>query len=417
MIPSIADTAVETAVVFPQTTDDIITWEYFDRKSEYVQSTFSLKRNNEEHWKILLKRVTNSIIYDMNRQANDKGRVLEYREILFGHRRITPNGGLELSLHLRLEYKKIRGTQIKMDVKKHLVLRIPFLSPQYRELTHTEARSTLHLILPLSGKFEAFRSFLAQFENVCSDLSCNLVIILYDSPSYAATRQAIYDSPLAKSITVHQGKGEFSRALALHQGITSLSSGSLVLFIDVDIHFTREALDRVRLHTIQGEQMYFPIVFSQYDSRMVCGADHCSVSQQTSDSGYFRFFGFGIASMYKEDYLACGGFDLSIHGWGKEDVDLYSKVLKTNLTVIRSGDPDLTHIYHPVICDPNLNQDQAVMCLNSKAASFASKSSLAEIYFLHYRDKNLQNMLNGKLQVTTKSQTTRKTHQDSAPPR
>lgn len=43
------------------------------------------------------------------------------------------------------------------------------------------------------------------------------------------------------------------------------------------------------------------------------------------DVGYWRNFGFGIVSMYKSDLELVGGFDISIQGWGKEDVDLYIK--------------------------------------------------------------------------------------------
>ena len=37
-------------------------------------------------------------------------------------------------------------------------------------------------------------------------------------------------------------------------------------------------------------------------------------------------FGYGMASMYNSDLRSLGGFDKSIKGWGKEDVDLFDKV-------------------------------------------------------------------------------------------
>ena len=35
-------------------------------------------------------------------------------------------------------------------------------------------------------------------------------------------------------------------------------------------------------------------------------------------------------------------------GWGIEDVDLYEKLLKSNITVFRSVEPNLIHKYHKV---------------------------------------------------------------------
>lgn len=44
-------------------------------------------------------------------------------------------------------------------------------------------------------------------------------------------------------------------------------------------------------------------------------------------SGYWRSFGFGIVSLYLEDFHRVGGFNTSIIGWGKEDIDLFEKVI------------------------------------------------------------------------------------------
>jgi predicted glycosyltransferase involved in capsule biosynthesis len=49
---------------------------------------------------------------------------------------------------------------------------------------------------------------------------------------------------------------------------------------------------------------------------------------------------------YKSDIVRAGGFNTRIHGWGKEDVDLYSKCLKVGLSITRATDPNLVHVYH-----------------------------------------------------------------------
>ena len=72
-----------------------------------------------------------------------------------------------------------------------------------------------------------------------------------------------------------------------------------------------------------------------------------------------------------------GGFDLSIRGWGKEDVDLYTKFIEYEYSVFRAVDPGMTHIFHAIQCSSNLEEAQMVMCVNSKAASYASRRLLA----------------------------------------
>jgi hypothetical protein len=58
--------------------------------------------------------------------------------------------------------------------------------------------------------------------------------------------------------------GEFSRGLALTTGaehVQALDDDPLLLMIDIDIVFTREAIERVRLNAIKGRQIWYPVVF------------------------------------------------------------------------------------------------------------------------------------------------------------
>ena len=50
-------------------------------------------------------------------------------------------------------------------------------------------------------------------------------------------------------------------------------------------------------------------------------------------TGHWVYYGYGMVCLYKADYMAVGGFDLHIKGWGGEDVDLYKKVIKHGLRV------------------------------------------------------------------------------------
>lgn len=155
-----------------------------------------------------------------------------------------------------------------------------------------------------------------------------------------------------------------------------------MFFIDVDIVFTESALYRIRANTLLGRQIYFPVVFSQYDPKVVHedtrGQERFTISET---SGYWRQFGFGIVSLYKQDYSKVGGFDLSIEGWGKEDVDFYEKVVKSNMKIFRAADKDLVHIYHDVECSKNLSDTQWSMCMGTKADTYAGIDTLAEMIY------------------------------------
>jgi len=99
------------------------------------------------------------------------------------------------------------------------------------------------------------------------------------------------------------------------------------------------------------------------------------------NSGYWRSFGFGILSTYNSDLHRVGGFDKSIVGWGKEDVDLYEKFIRSNLTNFRAVDPGLVHIFHKIECDSKLNEEQMIMCIGSKSTSIASQQLLSNLVY------------------------------------
>ena len=80
-----------------------------------------------------------------------------------------------------------------------------------------------------------------------------------------------------------------------------------------------------RLLVRRGKSIYYPIVFSQFGIGLG--------KERAGAEGYWRQWGFGMAAMYKSDFL---GMDLSIVGWGKEDVSLYEKyILQSNLEILR----------------------------------------------------------------------------------
>lgn len=206
--------------------------------------------------------------------------------------------------------------------------------------------------------------------------------------------------------------GNFSRGKALDLAARSsyISRDDIIFFIDVDMTFRSETLDRVRRNTVAHRQVYFPIVFSQYDPSRVHGSNNANTHDNRLDyeSGFFRQFGFGICAIYKSDILNpnINGFNTDITGWGLEDVKLLERIIKLNqnqpsqllntaegndviggqttmtlnygslkpkmLSVFRSPDDTLIHVFHPINCDRNLEESQYQMCQGTKANTLGS---------------------------------------------
>ncbi len=68
-----------------------------------------------------------------------------------------------------------------------------------------------------------------------------------------------------------------------------------MLFTDVDILFTTQALTTIRLTTIENHSVYFPIVYSHFKDVDHNNNDN-NVNKDYFDDqklGYWRYFGYG----------------------------------------------------------------------------------------------------------------------------
>ena len=286
------------------------------------------------------------------------------------------------------------------------------------------ASKWINFVVPLTGRWEIFKRFMLNYERVCLQRGerTRLAVVLFENDATPRIRddgvlrsqseliRSMFSRLRAKYSQVDQqndlllvvNASAFSRSIGCELGAAQYSSDSLIFFVDVDIVFTIEFLLRARLNTIQFKQVYYPIVFSEYDpddtleairslrdnatpavSSFLTGSNSSRDFQShfafSDESGYWRQFGFGIVSVYNSDLRSVGGFDTSIIGWGKEDVDLYEKFIHSNLTVFRAIDVGLVHVFHKIECDPNLAEEQMIMCLGSKATSIASQRQLARL--------------------------------------
>lgn len=279
-------------------------------------------------------------------------------------------------------------------------------------------------ILPLFGRYEVFLRFLSNYESVIlksrRNPNVNLLIALFtdqnETPLILNSLELIRSKYQgADGINIIQLNGNFSRGLALDTAIRSnyVEMNDILFFIDVDIIFNMLTLERIRRNTVKNEQIYFPIVFSEYKNRED-GLENNQINISnytiTNSNGYFRQFGYGLVSIYQADILNTNinGFNTDIQGWGLEDVKFIDKIIISNLkqnqkllniadgnsvnnnfdfiinnkelAIFRSPDPTLIHIYHPIICDKNLDEAQYKMCFGSKANTLSNFKFIENIF-------------------------------------
>ncbi|CAD7687935.1 unnamed protein product [Nyctereutes procyonoides] len=412
----------------PRDRDEVIEWEFLMGKLLYSASENQPPRQNINS--ILRTALDDTVLQVMemiNENAKSRGRLIDFKEIQYGYRRVDPMHGVEYILDLLLLYKRHKGRKLTVPVRRHAYLQQLFSKPFFRETEELDVNSLvesinsdtqsfsfisnslkilssfqgakemeghhekkIHILVPLVGRYDIFLRFMDNFEKTCliPKQNVKLVITLFSRDSGQDSNKHIelikeYQNRYPNAeMTLIPMKGEFSRGLGLEMASSQFDNDTLLLFCDVDLIFRGDFLQRCRDNTIQGQQVYYPIIFSQYDPKVTNGGnpptdDDFVFSKKT---GFWRDYGYGITCIYKSDLLGAGGFDTSIQGWGLEDVDLYNKVILSGLRPFRSQEVGVVHIFHPVHCDPNLDPKQYKMCLGSKASTFASTMQLAELW-------------------------------------
>ncbi|XP_013192040.1 chondroitin sulfate synthase 1 [Amyelois transitella] len=479
----------------PSTLDDIVPFDFIS-KSIYSVSHNNPKRRIESPLKEALDDVIREVMEIINAPSRQRGRIIDFNELLYGYTRLQPLHGVDHILDLLLKYRRYRGRKMTAAVRRHAYLQQSFTGMEIRELPmgepppfedpevlgkegdvkelikdydfdETSQQQTgfldfgklgvkealesglmklqnlpnvlkwgneefaeytvydrrIYFILPLLGRQETFSRFMKNYEEIVlkSNEVVTLIVVLYldgkNPLDYRNSESLInyYTETYGKEIkVVNMGSTTFSRGAALTEGLKMCSSDDLVFFIDVDMMFNFITLRRIRINTIKYNQVYFPIVFSEYNPDVVNGEDYNKFKDEplvintnlgkyvansdddvksdreianlkyskeiNDDYGYFRQYGFGILGIYKRDFEMVGGFDLSIKGWGLEDVQLFETLIKSNLTVYRAPDDSLVHIFHSVDCDKSLEKSQFIMCLGTKASTYGSEKHM--IYYM-----------------------------------
>ncbi|RXG54291.1 Chondroitin sulfate synthase 1, partial [Armadillidium vulgare] len=70
--------------------------------------------------------VVRDVMETINRLSKERGRIIDFKGILYGYKRLNPAYAAEYVMDLLLVFKKYRGKKMTVPVRRHTYLQVPF---------------------------------------------------------------------------------------------------------------------------------------------------------------------------------------------------------------------------------------------------------------------------------------------------
>lgn len=363
---------------------EIHSWEYFNQTQllqpfNSLPSTGLIGVDRHEARNVLTKGM---FLINKNKAPSER---YGFERLQNGYKRIDPSRGADYILDFVLN--KQYGHDSK--IHKRINLFRPFQDEFLVVPNEASSDRTVNFIVPLSGLSNRLVEFMRTYEANVLEITedATLTIVLSNSSDSDAVHRFIqhYQTkyPDAK-IVILDIYGDFARGVAVHKGVQLFSKYDLLFICDVDIDVKWNFMRRCRLNTVRGKQVYFPIFFKLYKMDFVHKYGRINITSTIMrQNGHWAHYSYGMVCIYGEDYLDTGGFDLSLQGWGEEDVSFLHQVIKAGKEIMRAPDPGLIHRWHPKHCSKATISSDTVYehCLRSRAENIADRIELANYYF------------------------------------
>ena len=357
-------------------------WKYFDAINIFEDESVKPRRSLKtfKHHSMELQKALQEAVKAASRQHHAK---LRFKKIINGYVRHNPLLGNEYIFDAR--FVEARNPRKKIERRIHLLR--PLASSYIVQPSKTNITETVHFVVPITKVTERFDTFMQMFEKLSFALGerTHLVLAIFGDEDVRQISRNVsrYLQKYPKAeISVIQGYGEFSRAKALDLGMAKLNDHDLAFLCDVDMDIKNEFLTKCRRNTIQGKSVYYPEVFKLYNRKYVYRNGWKPRKYSINrEQGHWGYYAYGMLCIYKSDYKAVGGLDTGMMGWGGEDVDLYERVLRSNLDVLRAPDTSLVHKWHSKSCQMETTPKRYEHCLTSKAEVLADRRELGKYIY------------------------------------
>ncbi|KAG1655204.1 Chondroitin sulfate synthase 2 [Nymphon striatum] len=173
-----------------------------------------------------------------------------------------------------------------------------------------------------------------------------------------------------------------------------LTENSLVMYIHPEMIFRDDFLNRVRMNTIQGFQVFFPIPFVQYHPSVTYRNETSRKFKIHKDYGHYDRQSFDYASFYYSDYIEARKLisELPIirspvtltqnfEAFVKSNIEIIDMFIRyRSIHIFRAVDKNFLVRYSNIRCKETDDKKSLENCVWRKSQSYGNQKTLASLY-------------------------------------
>ena len=262
---------------------------------------------------------------------------------------------------------------------------MPFYSApvvQYRPWSTITASKIVSMIVHIDQSTN-YSTFFSLFEKICLQghlkVSLHISLTAFDGSNKVIEEVTSLRSTYPSDEITYELTTQTARSYALHQ-VVPHDKDRLLLFFDPNYILTEPFIDHCLMNTIMNRQVFFPVIFSLYNSDI---ADRLNIPRKSivsADTGFWNNYNYRVLCIYQSDYHDVGGYDTTLQSG--EDVALFEKIRSSPLTIFRALEPYIVRPFMQRSCE-NLPEAEQVKCLNAVMDTVGSRRQLGLLMLQH----------------------------------
>ena len=322
----------------------------------------------------------------------------QLRKLVNGYRRFDSTRGMEYVMDLLLADKHNQNAETIKRV--HLVR--PLGKVELVPMPHVTESMMVNIILSLQeDQVMMFDVFMDAYARTCLQNTEDvrlIVALLYKNTSSAQSSGSrdVFTRP--KSLIGEYNKKFDTKGKLTWRALVNVESDIhvvdalqnefktdvLILMTSVNVEMepdvTSPFLNRVRMNTIKGKQVFFPLGFWQYKPNLTHTKKTHPINVEVGQRmGYFSTMSFDHASFYISDYKTARK---TLSPDSVKNGDIFNMFLSyKDFHVFRAVEPNLKLKWMNMTCDPRGSTDRYQECVTQNVEGLASQHHLALLIY------------------------------------